>query len=776
MMNTTTTLTPADARKFDFSDVMRFAGQAGRALRHTLEGLAWGLAAGGTAGAMIAMAMLGWSFNSPFGKLIDQAGIALMMLVVIGTLGGLSTLIFWLARQGLARLYRSPRRILRFGAAAPYFIFCLIPLPLVFVGLGIFLSSQLYSWFPGLLSYFMTIQGPAAILMYVEAALAAVAGAVLIWRPRWWAGGLGLIPVAAVNLALVLFAAWPGHAEYLVTQPVSPAVAAQQLDLANPGLPGKYAVQACSYGSGSDLRRPEYGEKACWSTPVLDQKDAMPVYDAPSKEYYRWFWGFDYGQLPLNARVWAPVGQGPFPLALIVHGNHMMGDYSEGGYTYLGEHLASQGFIAVSLDENFLNGFFMADMGMKEIPLRAWMMLKHIQQWQSWNADPQHPFYRKVDLNQIAVMGHSRGGESAVMAAVLNRMSQNPMLVKDDFNFNFNIRAVVEIAPSEGSNKINYKDFEIEGASYLLLQGAHDSDAYMLNGIRQYARVRLEQDLFKTTVYSYRANHGQFNTAWGYGDYHPTWMLNTEPLVSAEQQEMQAKVFITAFLKAALQGQNEYRAVFQRPWATAAWTQDNNIVLTRYQESSTRLLMDYDGYVKEYSPVEGVTASEAGFMSTELESLVTREPKISQNNTALRLTWEQPGAEYSLSLPDGAAAGARGLTFALAPADEQQPAADLTVELEDAAGRKASLALGDAAALPVLLPAQLVKVPQVAELAGIKRSFEKPAERFLQTETLAFEQFQAEPGFDHDSLKVVRLRFDRVPSGAVLLDEVGLVK
>ena len=51
-----------------------------------------------------------------------------------------------------------------------------------------------------------------------------------------------------------------------------------------------------------------------------------------------------------------PRGDGPFPLALIVHGNHSMEDYSDPGYAYLGELLASRGIIMASVDENFING------------------------------------------------------------------------------------------------------------------------------------------------------------------------------------------------------------------------------------------------------------------------------------------------------------------------------------------------------------------------------------------------------------------------------------
>ena len=93
-------------------------------------------------------------------------------------------------------------------------------------------------------------------------------------------------------------------------------------------------------------------------------------------------------ELPWLDPIWYPEGDGPFPLVLIVHGNHAMSDYSDPGYAYLGEHLASQGYIAVSVDENFLNGLFFFDGEFEEMPLRAWILLKHLQQWQGWNETP----------------------------------------------------------------------------------------------------------------------------------------------------------------------------------------------------------------------------------------------------------------------------------------------------------------------------------------------------------------------------------------------------
>jgi hypothetical protein len=51
-----------------------------------------------------------------------------------------------------------------------------------------------------------------------------------------------------------------------------------------------------------------------------------------------------------------------------------MKDFSDPGYAYLGELFASRGFIAVSVDENFLNGDIRS-----ENDARAYVLLEHLK-------------------------------------------------------------------------------------------------------------------------------------------------------------------------------------------------------------------------------------------------------------------------------------------------------------------------------------------------------------------------------------------------------------
>ena len=166
------------------------------------------------------------------------------------------------------------------------------------------------------------------------------------------------------------------------------------------------------------------------------------------------YWKFDVDKLPLNARVWYPEGAGPFPLVLIVHRNHNLADFSDPGYEYLGELLASRGFILASIDENFVNGGLFHDPPLKPgSAVRGWLLLEHLKLWKEWNQAAGNPFQGKVDLTRIALMGHSRGGEAAATAAAFNRMKFYPEDANIKFDYGFAIKAVVAIAPADGQYK-----------------------------------------------------------------------------------------------------------------------------------------------------------------------------------------------------------------------------------------------------------------------------------------------------------------------------------
>ena len=279
----------------------------------------------------------------------------------------------------------------------------------------------------------------------------------------------------------------------------------QALGAPDPGLPGPFEVLTLYYGSGTDLNRAEYRDSV--SMPVDASKLVSLGGSAKERNEY---WGFTPEEMPLNARVWYPDGDGPFPVVLVVHGNHSMKHFSDPGYDYLGELLASRGYILASVDENFINGLN------NENDARGWFLLKHLELFQEFGQDPENPFYGKVDMGKLALMGHSRGGEAVANAAALNRLTHYPDDATVRFDFHFDIKGIVSIAPVDGQYLPTGRKVVMEDVSYLTFHGSHDGDVTSFHGLWIYDRLRFTSDdfNFKSAVYVYRANHGQWNTVW----------------------------------------------------------------------------------------------------------------------------------------------------------------------------------------------------------------------------------------------------------------------
>lgn len=484
----------------------------------------------------------------------------------------------------------------------------------------------------------------------------------LIWGLIWVLDSGDLPDTPPINAAL--------HGEY---RPES-------IDLPNPGDFGDHEIDSLTYGSGIDKHRKAFGADVQLTTDPVDGSDLIDNWDNFSGKLRKWYWGFGQDELPLNGRVWFPKGDGPFPLALIVHGNHSMYDFSDPGYAYLGELLASQGIIMVSVDENFINGgwpdFFGS--GLKEEnDARGWLLLEHLKQWKSWNQNPDHPFYDKVDFDNLAVMGHSRGGEAAAIAAFFNNLHYYPDNADVIFDYHFNIKSVVAIAPVDGQYKPGETGTPLKNVNYLVLHGANDGDVQAFQGLRQYQRLSFDDqmDYFKTNVYIYGANHGQFNTTWGNKDnmFPMSILLNTKALMPFDEQLQISKTYISAFLQTTLLGKTGYRDFFKDYRKGLKWLPET-IYLQQYQDASWQTLADYE------EDLDLTTSSQTGLIKSK-NLTVWREQVVqlkygNLGNRAVYLGWDSlahQGAEASYHIQFPQALNLQNhpvLTFDLAEAKE----------------------------------------------------------------------------------------------------------
>jgi hypothetical protein len=421
------------------------------------------------------------------------------------------------------------------------------------------------------------------------------------------------------------------------------------------------------------------------------------------------------------------------------------------------------------------------------MPVRGWLLLKHLQAWRGWNADPDSPFYGKVDLDRVVVGGHSRGGEAAVHAAGLNTRLAPPVTeIAEEGEFGFGIRGVVAIAAPDGQYKPYGTKRTLVDVNYLYLYGGHDQDLYWMAGLQQYERVLFggNRQGFKATAFIYRANHGQFNTVWGDSDYGklPSMLLNRAPLMSGEEQRQAGQVFITAFLEATLHGRDEYRQVFQTPAKARTWLPED-VYVTQYEDATFRGVRTNDGLSRQaLSETPQGQATAQDFSRVARVALPLRNGEV-QGNNALDLAWTA-GSEpvYTIDLPTGSLADwtvdrNRSLAFALGTdlADTTEIAVD--VEMVDSHGTAVLLPLWGFGVVPPAAPAYLLKSQPVSSLlnADYYAGRTSPHERILQSFRIPLAAFaQADTRFDPTQIRAIRLYFDGEKAGQVYLDEVGV--
>jgi hypothetical protein len=625
-------------------------------------------------------------------------------------------------------------------------------------------------WFPPPLGVPMAI-----VVGLTEGILGATVATFLVGRLSEAALSKRIITVAlcllavAVNIFLLWLLGHHGSTENLVSWRPPAATMPPKLAAADPSQNGPYRVERLFYGAGTDLRRPEYGSRVAIKTRTVDASDFFKDF----KGWKRWarkkYWGFDVDKLPLNARVWYPDGGGPFPLALIVHGNHNSGLFHDPP---------------------------------KQQAVRGWLLLEHLKLWREWNQSAGNPFHGRVDLGRVALMGHSRGGEAAATAAAFNRLKYYPDDANVRFDYRFAIRAVVAIAPADGQYKPAGQHRWIEDVSYLTLQGAHDADVSSFMGSRQWDHVRYTQPgpWFKAEIYAYRANHGQFNTVWGRTDAGEplSWLLNLKPLMTGREQRRISTTYISAFLEATLHDRRDYLPLFQDWRVGRAWLPDT-LYVSRYQDASYIPLASF----QEDADITTTTAPGGRIVGENLS--VWREGRIpwregDRDYNGVFLGWNHakgaPVATYAITLPERAASNwhldaGSTIEFSIAALDEDAPlpgkkkegekeekpdksnkkereSPDFTIELLASDGATATALISRLAAVPPPLKERFTKLGPLESQA-----YEKDWEPVFQTVRATLASFQSDGRFDPSKLTMVRLKFDRTTMAVICIAGVG---
>lgn len=420
----------------------------------------------------------------------------------------------------------------------------------------------------------------------------------------------------------------------------------------------------------------------------------------------------------VEGHVVGPVGaDGPLPLAVLLHGytascwspadgsSTTQWPCDDGyqpipnwrGFDYLQRHLASQGILTVSLSANGVN-VMATEMGDDAgAAARSELVRHHLDLWAGGEV-PGVGQWTDVDLENVLLVGHSRGGEG-IDRATRERPSDAAWA----------IRGEVLVAPTAF-------DPGTRGSVPLVAMTGYCDGDVGPGAAQRYVDRAADPALLRSAVIVEGANHNFFNAEWVPGESAVPGAFDDAYLEGGEVDELCAPDSPTR-LTASEQQDVAVRivglaaAAFLRDEQAAADVLDGRVAVPTAAGTRVRVaaigrgrqtLTDGDGFT---GTGEGAVAVERcdGISETEDpgdcgaftgEGVSVHWPAASRDpvvRTYLGLTWQTSDGAARLDLdPPLDLSAAAGIQARIAVAPEGSPAVfDLTIQ--DASGRTASL-------------------------------------------------------------------------------------
>jgi hypothetical protein len=527
----------------------------------------------------------------------------------------------------------------------------------------------------------------------------------------------------------------------------------------DPGAGGKYAVDTAEYN---------LGDQAVY-LPGLGQKSEI------------------------RGKVYSPRGAvGARPLVIFLHGRHQVcygGDGTEPsnvpwpcakgekpipsfrGYDGPAKALASNGYQVVSISANAVNAYDGAvyDAGAQA---RAELILDHLDLWKKWSTVGGGPFGRKfvgkMDLQNVGLMGHSRGGEGVARAAVLNA----------DRGGKYGIRAVLPLAPTD------FARATVPGVAMSVILPYCDGDVSDLQGQKFYDDTRYSvagDSAPRSTVTVLGANHNYFNTEWTPGQSeapsNDDWWGEEKASpcgakyagrLTAKEQQAVGTAYVAGFFR--LQLGHETKLLPLLDGSNGRATSAGRAIVRVVSQAPAKTRRDLNHF-DQALPAGSVTGS---VKATVCSATCVKSDDSSQSphwveayfaaktpTTAVtKLTWTGKNGvvRVNLSATQRDVRRYSALTFRATPDPSGAPKTDLTVRVVDGNGRAVAVpvsSVGDA----------LLRMPGPNDF-GLPKNL-------LRTVRIPTSSLK---GIDLRDVRAVELRTDRVASGSVFVSDLAFSK
>ncbi|MEZ0491869.1 hypothetical protein AB2L28_06410 [Kineococcus sp. TBRC 1896] len=446
-----------------------------------------------------------------------------------------------------------------------------------------------------------------------------------------------------------------------------------------------------------------------------------------------------------RAAVYLPeAATGRRPVVVFLHGRHQAcygggeDQFGEGwpcsggakpvpshlGYGQAAQALASQGYVVVSISADGINALdWQAEDGGAQA--RGELVLAHLDLLRAFDAgrggQAGAALAGRLDLSDVGLMGHSRGGEGVVRAALLNAERPDP----------YGVRAVMPLAP------VDFARQTLPDAAMAVVLPYCDGDVSDQQGQHFYddTRYAARDDVLRTSLLVMGANHNFFNSEWTPGlskaPSDDDWGLDDDPVcgpaapqrLTATEQRAVGAAYVAGFFRLHLGGEQQFRPLFDGTGGRAASAGRAQVFTQAQQPSSART----DLAALEGPSASVALASKSAFCVGAGEPVPGQAPRCtSQDPWSGSLPHWTPAAfaptvpatpllharwtvgqrkPVTVRLAPGAASGVhQALTFRAAPA--RTLSTDLQVTLTDARGRTASVPVSRFStaltALPVL--------------------------------------------------------------------------
>ncbi|MGW6278461.1 Calx-beta domain-containing protein [Kribbella sp. NPDC055071] len=492
------------------------------------------------------------------------------------------------------------------------------------------------------------------------------------------------------------------------------------------------------------------------------------------------------GRSELRGRVYAPRGAaGKRPMVVFLHGFHQ---YCTGevqtwpcpagetavpsfrGYGAAAEALASHGYVVISVSANAINagGGKTPDRG---ATARGELVLAHLDLWRRWSSSADGPFGRRfvgrVDLDNVGLMGHSRGGDGVIAAALANAGRPSP----------YGIRAVMPLASTDGSRTT------LPGVGMSLLMGYCDADVYDLQGQHHFddSRYAAADNVPRSTVLVMGANHNFWNSEWSaeddWGhdpDKAPCGSATPGRLTAAEQQSV-GRAYIDGFFRLMLGGETALATMFDGSNTLPTSLRPTEVHVVAQMPSSSRLdVARFDHPLPKASISGSLTASTCS--GVPMDEGLSRDPRYCvqdpqadlfphwvpvllvprvPNPAVTVLRWDGLDGVVRLRSPRPDVSSYSALTFRAAPDPEAAGSSDLTVRITDQHGHFEEVAVS--AVSDALKP--LPGAPEDAQPKTLLRTVRIPLSRLRAV--------------DLHAIRTIELRTDRIPHAAVFVSDLA---